>query len=143
MNDSPRVLILEDKPDDARLVLHDLINKKHGDQVELITDGQKGWDRLCNPDADATDLIAVMLDLNLTSLAGLEVLRRIRAHPRLRNLHVVVMTDNTSDEDMKQCLALGVTSFVKKPLTLGSFTKAIADSFHDSRAAQRRAGKSL
>lgn len=138
---TPHVLIIEDTPNADRLVLHDLINKKHGDQVELITDGQKGWDRLCKPDPDASDLLAVMLDLNLTSISGLEVLRRIRAHPQLRNLHVVVMTDNTSDEDMKQCLALGVTSFVEKPITLGSFTKAIADSFHDSRDAQRRAGR--
>lgn len=141
MNQSPRVMILEDKPDAERLVLHELINQKHGDSVELITDGQEGWSRLCDPQTDAPDLIAVMLDLNLTSLSGLEVLRRIRAHPRLRNLFVVVMTDNTSDEDMKRCIELGVTSFVKKPITLASFTKAIADSFHDSRAAQRRNAK--
>ncbi len=137
MKNPPRVLIIEDKPDTERLLLHELINKKHGDRVELITDGLKGWSRLCDPSADAPELIAVLLDLNLTSLSGLEVLRRIRAHPTLRNLFVVVMTDNTSDDDMKQCIALGVTSFVKKPITLGSFTKAIADSFHDSRAAQR------
>jgi CheY-like chemotaxis protein len=141
MNKSPRVLILEDKPDAERLILHDLINQEHGDTVELITDGQLGWNRLCDPATDAPDLIAVLLDLRLTSIDGLEVLRRIRAHPELRNLFVVVMTDNTSDEAMKQCIALGVTSFIKKPLTIGSFTKAIADSFHDSRAAQRRAGK--
>jgi CheY-like chemotaxis protein len=139
MENSPHVLIIEDQPDADRLLLHDLINKKHSSQVELITDGQKGWDRLSSPGLDAPALIAVMLDLNLTSISGLEVLRRIRAHPQLRNMHVVVMTDNTSDEAMKQCLALGVTSFVKKPITLGSFTKAIADSFHDSRAASRRA----
>jgi CheY-like chemotaxis protein len=138
MNNSPRVLIMEDKPDAERHVLHDLIHQNHGDQVELITDGQEGWNRLSNPGTEAPDLIAVMLDLNLTSLSGLEVLRRIRAHPQLQNLFVVVMTDNTSDEDMKRCIELGVTSFVKKPLTLASFTKAIADSFHDSRAARNR-----
>ena len=138
MNNSPRVLILEDKPDAERLVLHDLINKKHGDRVELITDGLEGWTRLSDPAFDAPDLIAVMLDLNLTSVSGLEVLARIRADPQLQNLFVVVMTDNTSDKDMKRCIELGVTSFVKKPITLGSFTKAIADSFHDSRVAQAR-----
>jgi two-component system response regulator len=135
---SPRVLILEDKPDAQRLILHELLNQKHGDKVELITDGQKGWDRLCDPATDAPDLIAVLLDLNLSSLSGLEVLRRIRGNPRLKNLFVVVMTDSTSDEDMKRCIELGVTSFIKKPITITSFTKAIADSFHDSRAAQRR-----
>jgi CheY-like chemotaxis protein len=141
MNNSPRVLILENKPDAERLILHGLINETHGETVELITDGQMGWDRLCDPATDAPDLIAVLLDLELTSLNGLEVLRRIRAHPKLKNLFVVVMTGNTPDEVMKQCRALGVTSFIKKPITIGSFTKAIADGFHDSRAAQRRAGK--
>jgi two-component system response regulator len=137
MSNSPRVLIIEDKPDADRMKLHDLINEKHGDKVELITDGQQGWNRLSAPESDAPDLIAVMLDLNLTSISGLEVLRRIRAHARLRNLFVIVMTDNTSDEDIKRCIELGVTSFVKKPITVASFTKAIADSFHDSRVAQR------
>ena len=72
-----------------------------------------------------------MLDLNLTSLSGLELLRKIRAHQQLRNLFVVVMTDSTSNEDIKRCIELGVTSFLKKPITLATFTKAIADSFHD------------
>jgi two-component system, response regulator len=141
VKNSPRVLIIEDKPDAERLLLHDLINQHHGDQVELITDGQEGWNRLCDPGTDAPDLIAVLLDLNLTSLSGLEVLRRIRAHPQLRNLFVVVMTDHTSDEDMKRCIEFGVTSFIKKPITLASFTKAIADCFHHSRAAQPKTGR--
>jgi two-component system response regulator len=135
---SPRVLILEHKPDAQRLILHDLINQKHGDKVELITDGQEGWNRLCDPATDAPDLIAVMLDLNLSSMSGLEVLKRIRGHPKLKNLFVVVMTDSTPDEDIKRCIELGVTSFIKKPITISSFTKVLADSFHDSRAAQRR-----
>ena len=137
MKTAPHVLIIEDKPDADRLALHQLLAENHGDKIEMITDGQQGWDRLSRPDTDASELVAVMLDLNLTSLSGLEVLRRIRADPRLRNLFVVVMTDETSDADMKACIALGVTSFVKKPITLASFTKAIADSFHDSRAAQQ------
>jgi two-component system response regulator len=138
MNTSPRVLIIEDKPDAERLILHELLNTNLGDKVDLVTDGQEGWDRLCNPKPGSEELIAVMLDLNLTTLSGLEVLRRIRAHPRLRNLFVIVMTDATSTKDMKECIELGVTSFVKKPMTLASFTKAIADSFHDSRAARRQ-----
>lgn len=135
---SPHVLIIEDKPEAERLLLHELINQKHGDKVELFTDGRKGWDRLCNPQADAPEFIAVMLDLNLTSLTGLEVLQQIRAHPKLRSLFVIVMTDNTSDDDMKRCIELGVTSFVKKPITLASFTKAIADGFHEARSATER-----
>jgi CheY-like chemotaxis protein len=138
MKTSPRVLILEDKPDKERLTLHGLINQKHGDKVELITGGLEGWNRLCDPKRDPDELIAVMLDLRLQSLSGLEVLRRIRADPQLRNLFVVVMTDETSDDDVKRCIELGVTSFVKKPITLGTFTKVIADCFHDSRAAQRK-----
>ena len=86
---------------------------------------------------DSEELIAVLLDLNLTTLSGLEVLRRIRAHPKLRNLFVVVMTDSTSTEDMKTCIELGVTSFIEKPMTLDKFTKAVANGFHDSRAARQ------
>ena len=137
MKTAPHVLIIEDKPDADRLALHQLLAENHGDKIEMITDGQQGWDRLSTTAPEASGLIAVLLDLNLTSLSGLEVLRRIRAHPQLRNLFVVVMTDNTSDDAMKECIALGVTSFVKKPLTLGSFSKAIADSFHDSRQASK------
>ncbi len=138
MKTPPRVLIIEGKPDAERLDLHKLLAENHGDKIEMITDGRQGWDRLNQLTPEDPELIAVLLDLNLTSLSGLEVLRRIRAHPQLRNLFVVVMTDNTSDDAMKECIALGVTSFVKKPLTLASFSKAIADSFHDSRRAGRR-----
>ena len=142
MNNSPRVLIIEDKPDAERLILHDLLNKNLADKVELVTDGQEGWNRLSEPKTGSDELIAVMLDLNLTTLSGLEVLRRIRGHPKLRNLFVVVMTDSTSTEDMKRCIELGVTSFVKKPITLATFTKAVADSFHDSRAMRQNSSRS-
>jgi CheY-like chemotaxis protein len=53
-------------------------------------------------------------------------------------LHVVGMTTADSPkDDLAKCIALGVVTFVEKPITLKSFTKAIADSFHSSKTASK------
>ena len=129
-----RVLIIEGDPDEERLILHHLLKEKMPGQVKLITDGQLAWEHLENQETKSEELVALFLDLNLTTLSALELLRKVRADPRLRHLHVVVMTASNSPDDLAECRRLGVFSFVKKPITLASFTKAIADSFHDSRA---------
>jgi CheY-like chemotaxis protein len=51
---------------------------------------------------------------------GWELLRRIRAHPRTREIPVIVQSWTTRPEDIERCYALGANSFVAKSLTPGN-----------------------
>lgn len=66
-------------------------------------------------DPDGAPLDAVLLDLNLPRIDGFEVLRRIRASPRFRNLPVMVITSSDSLADRREGAQLGAAYFRKRP----------------------------
>ena len=105
--------------------------------VEVVRDGKAALDRLTRDEAKIEDLVAVFLDLNIPTINGVQLLGMIRADVSLAHLPVVVMTSSNSPKDMEECKRLGVVSYVPKPLSLGTFTKAIADIFHLPRGTVR------
>jgi two-component system, response regulator len=129
---SVRVVVIEDDVDDSELLLRQLKKSGMDNQVKFIANGQEALDFLIGPNApvQAEELIAIFLDLKLPSLSGIELLRRLRATEKTRNLPVIVMTSSNNPRDMEECRQLKVTSYVPKPVSFTSFSKAVADVFH-------------
>ena len=58
----------------------------------------------------------MLLDLRLPKINGVRVLQEIRNHPRTRDLSVVILTSSSEDDQLNECYALGINSYVVKPL---------------------------
>ena len=69
----------------------------------------------------------ILLDLNLPKMAGLDVLRRLRADERTRRIPVVVLTSSNEEEDILTSYDLGANSFVRKPVDFARFVVQIFD----------------
>jgi len=54
-------------------------------------------------------------------VGNLEVLRRIRAHPRFGTLSVVVLTSSAETCDVQAAYAAGASSYIVKPVDFGRF----------------------
>jgi CheY-like chemotaxis protein len=121
---------VEDNPDDELLLLRQLKKASLDSQVRVIADGGRALDYLTDSRFKPEDLIAVFLDLQLPTMTGLEILRSVRADGRIRHLPIVLMTSANAPEVIDECRALGISSFIPKPVTFSSFVKAVADSFH-------------
>jgi DNA-binding response OmpR family regulator len=67
----------------------------------------------------------VLLDLNLPSLGGLEVLTRLRAHPRTALVPVVILTSSDEDADLREAYRRGANGFVEKPLDYDELVDAV------------------
>lgn len=129
MNDV-EILIVEDNPDDAALMLRTLARHNLTNRLKVVEDGQEALDYLLsdpkNPE-HSQHLKVVFLDLKLPKVSGLEVLSAIKGSHSTRNLPIVVITSSAEEPDLRRCYELGVNSYVVKPVGFEQFAKAIAD----------------
>ena len=105
---APRVAVVEDNADN-RLLLRALL----GDAYELV-EYENGRDAL--DDLGRRPPRLVLLDISLPGMSGVEVLRHIRADPRLRGLPVVALTAHAMAGDRESYLAAGFDDYVAKPI---------------------------
>ena len=104
-----RILVVEDNPVNARLVVNLL--RKAGHLVEQAEDGQQALDLL---DEQPFDL--VLMDVQMPVLDGLEATRRIRRHPKLQDLPVIALTAHALAGDRDLCLEAGMNDYLSKPI---------------------------
>jgi two-component system, response regulator len=124
------ILLVEDNPDDIKLTLRAFMKCGITNPVEVIQDGAEALDYLFAAGAhggrDPADLpTVVILDLNLPTIAGLDVLARLRADDRTRLVPVVILTSSKDDEHIIASYDLGANSFVRKPIDQDEFIKAV------------------
>ena len=100
-----RILVVDDEVDVAKSV--EALLEARGYEVELAHDGVSVLDMLS--EGALPDL--VLLDLAMPELDGEEVLRRMRADPRLRELPVLLATASAIDLDTMPRVA----GFLRKP----------------------------
>jgi two-component system response regulator len=126
------ILLVEDSPEDRELAIHALSRGEFRGRVEQAKDGVEAIDRLfCRgewADRDPDDLPrAVLLDIKMPRVDGVEVLRELKASERLANVPVVMLTSSAEPKDIATCYALGVNSYVVKPVDIDEYFRSIGD----------------
>lgn len=107
-------------------------NDQNFELVEFLL-GEAGYRVARARDADELDpLVAgeppslVLLDMNLPSGSGLELLGRLRADPRSRIAPVLALTAHAMRGDRERFLAAGCDGYISKPIEAGPFLAVIA-----------------
>lgn len=124
------LLVVEDNPDDEALTLRALQKTGLDLAVDIVRDGAEALDYLLGEGAYAERATQplpqmVLLDLKLIKVSGLEVLKRMRAHPRTSIVPVVILTTSTEDRDVVACYSNGANSYVPKPVNFDEFVQQI------------------
>jgi two-component system response regulator len=70
---------------------------------------------------------AILLDLKLPRVSGLEVLERLKGDERTRSIPVIVLTSSREDTDLQRCYELGANSYIVKPVEFENFVKAVSE----------------
>ncbi len=126
------ILLVEDNADDAEMTLHALRKGNVANRVQLVRDGAEALDFLFCEGAFASRIPragpkVILLDLKLPKVDGKEVLRRIKADARTRSIPVVILTSSKEHVDVQDAYALGVNSFIVKPVSFELFVKAVQE----------------
>lgn len=106
----PRLLLVEDDPDIAELIRYNL--EKEGLKVSVRADGRMGL-----AEARSGRFDAVLLDIMLPGLDGLEVLKALKRNEATAALPVILVTAKGSEADIVLGLELGAEDYVVKPFS--------------------------
>jgi DNA-binding response OmpR family regulator/HPt (histidine-containing phosphotransfer) domain-containing protein len=115
-----KVLIIED--DSVVAHIYETRLAKEGYQVEICTDGQSGFYRIHEFHPDA-----VLLDLMLPKMNGIEILKKIRAQAQFQRLPVIVFTNAYVPNMIHEAFQVGANNvFNKATLT----PRQVMDALH-------------
>jgi two-component system, response regulator len=118
------ILLVEDNADDEALALRALRRNNIANRVDVARDGVEAIDYLFRDDARELPQV-ILLDLKLPKVDGLEVLRRIREHPRTRLLPVVILTSSSEQKDLVESYSQGANSYIRKPVDFEQFQESV------------------
>ena len=136
MSDVPNeveILLVEDNPNDLELTMRALKKNNLGNKVYAVKDGEEALNFIFSTGQYANRNInvppkVIFLDLKLPKISGLEVLKKVKSDEKTKTIPIVVVTSSQETQDVKECYALGVNSFIQKPIEFDNFVKAISDA---------------
>jgi two-component system, chemotaxis family, response regulator Rcp1 len=123
----PVVLLVEDNPDDVRLVHEAFRENKVRCKVVEVADGRQALAYLKGepPFAGRPRPDLILLDLNLPAVDGRQVLSVVKGDPGLMTIPVVVLTTSSSPEDVDGSYRRHCNAYVVKPIDFDDFADVI------------------
>jgi CheY-like chemotaxis protein len=101
-----------------------------GQKVTIANDGIEAAEI-----ADDRVFDAILMDMQMPRLDGIEATKQIRASEGCcRNVPIIAMTANASDDDRRRCKAAGMTGFEAKPVTTQQLRRIIRSLERSSEA---------
>jgi len=120
-----KIVIIEDEPDTAEMYAE--MMRISGYEVVKYYGGLSAVAHLGDQDPDA-----VILDLMMPDLSGLEVLNYIKEKPDLSDLPVIIVSAKTMPEDVEKGLKAGAVAYLTKPVSFADLKVAIDGAVSNS-----------
>jgi len=101
------IVVIEDSPTQAQQIAAHLSG--FGLQVFVAHDGPEGLQLV-----DEVQPNAVVLDVNLPSMNGFQICRRLKRDENLADIPVIMLTSADGSDDILQGLDMGATDYIPK-----------------------------
>jgi len=125
-----RVLIVDDDPGIrafSRAILH-----AEGAQCGEFCDGPEALQALSQEPYDL-----MLLDINMPTMSGMEVLRRVRMSPPCAHFKVIMFSGTFSPDELAQLLNAGADDYLTKPFSLVQLQRKVQASLRLKEAQDR------
>ena len=129
-----KILIVDDDPDLRRAMSATL--SALGFEITECATGEHAIQKIREHKLDA-----VLLDINMPGMGGIEVCKRVRqSHPRIQ---LLMLTVRDSEEDKIRALDAGADDYITKPFSIPELTARIRAAVRRNRAEQQQADKPI
>src|SRR3982750_4873982 len=120
LNKSMRVFIVDDYTTMLR-ILRNLLRQLEINNVEEANDGGPALHMMqrCPPDL-------ILSDWNMVPVTGLDLLRNVRADPRLKHIPFIMVTAESKTENVIVAKQAGVSNYIVKPFNADTLRAKIA-----------------
>lgn len=127
------VLLVEDNPTDAELIIRALKGSKVLQEIYVAEDGAEALDFIfCTGKYASRNILkplkAIFLDLKLPKVDGIEVLQHIKSNPITITIPVIMVTSSKDANDIKRAYEAGANSFLVKPVDFKEFTQTLQNA---------------
>lgn len=120
-----KIVIVEDEPDTAEMFAE--MMRMSGYQIYKAYNGTSAV-ALISKEKPA----AVVLDLMMPDVSGLEVLRFIREEPEIADIPVIVVSAKSLPSDIKNGLEAGASVYLTKPVGYLDLKAAVENAIRDA-----------
>lgn len=120
------ILLVEDRLIDIDLTRRALERRQVLNPLQVARDGEEAIAFFDRWEAGEPLPICILLDLRMPKMNGLEVLRRLKSHPKFSTIPVVILTTSNEDTDIEEAYKLGCNSYIVKPVDFDKFVDVAA-----------------
>ena len=116
------ILMADDDPDDRLLAREAFEESRLKNDLYFVEDGMELMDYLYRKGkfieaGKSPKPGLILLDLNMPRKDGREALQEIKSDETLRRIPIVVLTTSDAEEDIISSYELGVSAYIRKPVT--------------------------
>ncbi|MBI1381102.1 MAG: PAS domain-containing protein [Planctomycetaceae bacterium] len=119
---SGSVLVVDDGPDNRRLVSHHL--RRAGAEVQVAVDGRQALLEFARAEAEGRPFDLILSDMQMPELDGYELARTLRQLGA--RVPIVALTAAAMAEDRERCLSAGCDDYCSKPIEKETLLAAVA-----------------
>jgi DNA-binding response OmpR family regulator len=121
-----KILIVDDEADLISTVQCHI--KWYGYDVITATNGKEGLEKAVNEKPDL-----VLLDISMPVMNGHEMLERLRKHPDLKDIPVIMLTALCEAEDIAKVSSYDIADYVTKPFDFTELMGKIATALENKK----------
>jgi len=120
------VLVVDDEPFNIEIIMEYL--EDEGYELRSAVDGLDAWNQL---ETQPDDFDLILLDRMMPNMDGMETLEKIKSHPTLRELPVILQTALASKQDIADGMKAGAYYYLTKPFEEEMLRSVIATAVED------------
>jgi two-component system response regulator len=126
------ILLVEDTRSDAEMTIRALKKNMSDPKILHLLDGREALDYLFSVGTYAGRSLTrmprvILMDLKMPRMDGIETLAQLKANELTAKIPVVMLTSSKENPDIQKCYALGVNSYIVKPVEFINFSKVVSD----------------
>jgi CheY-like chemotaxis protein len=129
-NDAARLILVVDDAEDCLSTLDLALGSLPSVVVRAARSAEDAVKALANASRDRTRVSAVVTDIHLPRMSGLELIAHIRAQPCWRGLPIVALSADADPDTPQRALRLGANAYFPKPFSPGAVRKKLEELIH-------------